>query len=84
MVKSDFGERMAKVEIKIDNLEKGFASMSSKVDDIYTALLGDGKQNCGALSRIQTLENSKKFTKYLTGVLLSLLSLISGYLAFFK
>ena len=90
MVKSNLGERMAMVETEIKNLKNDINNMSKKVDDIYVALLGDGQQNLGALSRIKSLEDLQKskemFNDWKYKVLFLIitgLSGLSGYLYFF-
>lgn len=91
MVKHNLGERMAMVETEINNLNGKISTISIKMDDIYVALLGDGQQNLGALSRIKSLEEfqitKEKFNnwKYKTlYTLITLLSGLSGYLLFFR
>ena len=91
MTKSNLGERIAMVEAEINNLKKDINTMSTKVDDIYVALLGDGQQNLGALSRIKTLEdlqNSKeRFNKWKYNALYLIITILSGlssYLFFFR
>lgn len=84
MIKNTVGERVAKVEVKVDNLEHSVNCMSSKLDDIHSALLGDGMQSKGAISRIQTLEDDKSFGKYIIGLVVSFVAAISGYFAFLR
>lgn len=90
MVKHNLGERMVMVETEIKNLNNKINTVSTKVDDIHVALLGDGQQNLGALSRIKSLEDfqiiKEKFNdwKYKAlYALITILSGISGYLYFF-
>jgi hypothetical protein len=84
MVRSDFGERMAKVETDLSYIKQGLNETKQIVNDIKVAVLGDGKQNFGLTSRIQALEDSKAFTRYLFYTVISILSTVSGYLIFFK
>lgn len=91
MVRHNLGERMSMVEMEINNLNSKISTISIKMDDIYVALLGDGQQNLGALSRIKTLEDfqitKEKFNGWkqrVLSIIIVLLSGLSGYLLFFR
>lgn len=87
--------KMAKFEVELGNISKAVDGMNDKLDNLSTAVIGDGNQNRGIVSRLQTLEEiviAKKeektvkdsFFKWVIGIVISILSLTLGYIAFFK
>jgi uncharacterized membrane-anchored protein len=109
MVNEDFGNRMRKMElemakfkVEMNNLTKTVDGMSTKLDNLCTAVIGDGTQNRGIISRIQSVEdtlnsikeknsenreedrNKNNTWKWIVGTIIGILSMVSGYLAFFR
>lgn len=100
MVKSTNGERLARLETNMTNVKEELSGIKSeftnmkfefgsKLQDIHIALLGDGKQNLGALSRIKSLEDSNlnldKFSTWKYRILyfiITILTTISGFLGY--
>lgn len=94
----DTGERIARVETSMENIKEEMINLKEDmkeikgiVNDIKVAILGDGKQSEGIVSRVKSLEdfqmNKDKFNvwKYrILYIIISILTGLSGYLFFFK
>lgn len=77
MVKETIIDRMGKIEIematmkvevnnlseKFDKLDSKFDDLSEKVEDLLTILTGDGKQNVGIISKINSVDDRVKIVE---------------------